>query len=61
MFLRDLVLYPSLRDMFATSLMYMIQFYNKKVLGDQTIKVKGRNNNFISQGHVSMVNLTGPA
>ena len=61
MFLRDLVLYALLRDMLAISLMYMIEFYNKQVLGDQTIKVKGGNNNFTSQGHVFMVNLTGPA
>ena len=31
--------------MLATSLLHMIEFYNKQVLGEQTIKVKGGGNN----------------
>ena len=40
----------------------MIEFYNKQVLGEQTIKVKGGGKQCLtSQGDVSMVNLTGAA
>ena len=46
----------------ATSLSYMTEFYNKYVLGEQTIKVKvGRDNEYTSRRNVYMVNLTGAA
>ena len=47
----------------ATSLSYMTEFYNKYVLGEQTIKVKGGGvggNDYIKED-ISMVNLTGAA
>ena len=40
----------------------MIEFYNKQVLGEQTIKVRGwEDNDYTSRGDVSKVNLTGAA
>ena len=42
----------------------MTEFYNKQVLGEQTIKVDGwggGNNDYTSRGDVSMVNSTGAA
>ena len=36
--------------MLATSLSHMIEFYNKQVLGEQTINVKGGNNNYTLRG-----------
>ena len=47
--------------MLATSLLYMTEFYYKEVLGEQTIKVKGGDNNYTLRGDVSMVNLRGAA
>ena len=45
----------------ATYLLYMTEFYNKYVLGEQTIKVKvGGDNEYGSRGNIYMVNLTGP-
>ena len=68
MFLRGPVLYPPLRDsyMLATSLLYMMEFYNKWVLGEQTVKFKGegwgtRTQRLYIKGYVSIVNLTGAA
>ena len=40
----------------------MIEFYNKQVLGEQTITVKGGGRTMLNKlGDVSMVNLTGAA
>ena len=39
--------------MLATSLLYMIEFYIKQVLGEQTIKVKGGGTMIILQGGMS--------
>ena len=65
MFLRGPVLLPPIHHMtgymLATYLLYMTEFYNKYVLGEQTIKVKvGGDNEYGSRGNIYMVNLTGP-
>ena len=47
--------------MLAASLLYMTEFYNKWVLGEQTIKVRGGNKDYTSREDGSMANLTGAA
>ena len=47
--------------MLASSLMYIIEFYNKQVLGEQIIKVKGGMMILHNGSDVSMVNLRSGA
>ena len=47
--------------MLATSLLYMIEFYNKQVLGNKQLSLKGRTMTLHNGRDVSMVNLTGTA
>ena len=45
--------------MLAISLMYMIEVYNKQVLGNKQLSLKGRTMTLHNGRDVSMVNLTG--